>query len=131
MAPSNISAVATVNLYSLEPSEPTFFPSLFFSFYYFFGSGIQGSEKRAITTKPSVEFTNFTKLTKSVIFSNGSLSSKRSLEPSFCQGDEIFFMPQAVAVPRGEGTWGDLPPKSQNSAKIVEERWHRISWVYL
>ena len=35
----------------------------------------------------------------------------------------------SVAEPRGD--WGTCPPKSQKSAKIVEEKWHKISCVYL
>ena len=29
------------------------------------------------------------------------------------------------------GTGGSDPPKSQKSAKIVKEKWQKISWVYL
>ena len=31
----------------------------------------------------------------------------------------------------GGGLRGICPPRSQKSAKIVKEKWHKIRWVYL
>ena len=38
---------------------------------------------------------------------------------------------QAVAAPRGGLGGIRPPPNSQKSAKIVKEKWHKISMVYL
>ena len=37
---------------------------------------------------------------------------------------------RAVAAQRGR-LGGLAPPRSQKSANIIKEKWHKISWVYL
>ena len=43
----------------------------------------------------------------------------------------IYEVSDSVAAPRGGGTGGIRPPNSQKSAKTVNEKWHKISWVFV
>ena len=59
----------------------------------------------------------------------GIFAEKRKLE-----GNPMFqkwkhWMPISGGATGGTG--GIRPPNSQKSAKIVKEKWHKISWVYL